>query len=167
MWENIFTQFVWPRISIRIYTQNNSATIFTKYSEDISKKRKNYILLFKRRNTLGLIFTQQPWHPICILVPIQLPAYCLESNGGWLMSWGPCTHARDGKWGPAKSLILVDAAPTIVMDIWELIHQMEDLFVFVVVVVVDVLVSVGIEEFCNKNKMIFFKWKYLWQTYLL
>lgn len=64
-------------------------------------------------------------------------------------------------------MILVDAAPTIVMDIWELIHQMEDLFVFVVVVVVDVLVSVGIEEFCNKNKMIFFKWKYLWQTYLL
>lgn len=53
------------------------------------------------------------------------------------------------------------------MDIWELIHQMEDLFVFVFVVVVEVLVSVGIEEFCNKNKIIFFKWKYLWQTYLL
>lgn len=53
-------------------------------------------------------------------------------------------------------MILVDSAPTIVMDIWELIHQMEDLFVFVFVVVVEVLVSVGIEEFCNKNKIIFF-----------
>lgn len=41
------------------------------------------------------------------------------------------------------------------MDIWELIHQMEDLFVFVFVVVVEVLVSVGIEEFCNKNKIFF------------
>lgn len=47
------------------------------------------------------------------------------------------------------------------MDIWELIHQMEDLFVFVFVVVVEVLVSVGIEEFCNKNKIIFFKMEIL------